>query len=84
MSVAPGTPAPAPPHRRRSLRDLSTSQKAALAAGAAAQNALLVAALIDLRRRPRRQIRGDKRWWTAGVFVSWIGPISYFTYGRKR
>jgi hypothetical protein len=48
------------------------------------QNSLLVATLVDLRRRPARKIRGDKRLWTVAAFVSWIGPLSYFTYGRKR
>jgi hypothetical protein len=75
---------PEPPRKKRSLRDLSPKQRAALAVVAAVQNGLLVAALLDLRRRPKRKIRGDKRLWTAAVFVSWIGPISYFTYGRKR
>ena len=48
------------------------------------QNGLLVATLVDLRRRPANRIRGDKRLWTAAAFVSWIGPLSYFSYGRKR
>ncbi len=48
------------------------------------QNGLLVAALVDIRRRPQKQVRGDKRVWAAASFVSWVGPIAYFTYGRKR
>ena len=79
MSTADTTPA-----RKRSLRDLSPRQRAALAVVAAVQNGLLIAALVDLRKRPARKIRGDKRLWVAASFVSWIGPISYFTYGRKR
>jgi hypothetical protein len=39
---------------------------------------------VDLRRRPARKVRGDKRLWAAASFVSWAGPIAYFTYGRKR
>jgi hypothetical protein len=45
---------------------------------------LLIAALIDIRRRPAKQIRGNKLLWTAAVFVNFIGPISYFVFGRKR
>jgi hypothetical protein len=49
-----------------------------------AQVTLLVAALVDLRRRPARKVRGDKRLWTALSFVNYVGPIAYFTVGRKR
>jgi phospholipase D-like protein len=69
---------------KRKLRDLSTRQRIALGAVALVQNSLLVAALVDLRKRPSRKVRGDKRVWAALSFVSWVGPISYFAYGRKR
>ena len=45
---------------------------------------LLAATLIDLKRRPADQIRGSKRMWTALAFVSIVGPISYFTFGRRQ
>jgi Phospholipase_D-nuclease N-terminal len=48
------------------------------------QVSLLVAALIDLRQRPAEQIRGNKRLWTLVVFINWVGPISYFLFGRLR
>ena len=64
--------------------DLSPMQRRAIVAAGVVQNSLLVATLADLRRRPARKVRGDKRLWTAAAFVSWVGPISYFTYGRKR
>ena len=48
------------------------------------QAALLIAALVDIWRRPEEGIRGDKRLWTAGSFVNFIGPISYFVFGRRR
>jgi hypothetical protein len=72
-----------PPAKRR-WKDLSPRARAAIVAVGVVQNSLLVAALGDLRRRPKRKIRGDKRVWTAAAFVSWVGPISYFAYGRKR
>ena len=46
--------------------------------------ALLVATLVDIRRRPADQIRGSKRLWTALAFVNIIGPIAYFAFGRRR
>jgi len=76
----------APPHSpdKRRLRDLSAPQRAVLALLVLVQFALFSAALIDLRRRPARKIRGTKRAWVTASFVNYIGPIAYFTYGRKR
>jgi hypothetical protein len=47
------------------------------------QLVLLVAALIDIRRRPATEIKGGKRLWTALAFLNTIGPIAYFAFGRK-
>ena len=69
---------------KRRWNDLSPRARAAIVAAGVVQNGLLAATLVDLRRRPARRIRGDKRLWTGAAFVSWIGPISYFAYGRKR
>ena len=64
--------------------DLSARQRKGILLGAVVQAGLLVAALADLRRRPQEEIRGDKRLWTAAAFVNFVGPISYFVFGRKR
>ena len=45
--------------------------------------ALLVATLFDIKRRPADLIRGPKRMWTALAFVSIVGPVAYFTIGRR-
>jgi hypothetical protein len=45
---------------------------------------LLVATLVDIKRRPEDQIKGSKRLWTALAFVNIIGPIAYFAFGRRR
>jgi hypothetical protein len=43
---------------------------------------LMVAALIDLARRPKT--RGPKWVWLLVIlFVNYIGPIIYFVIGRK-
>jgi hypothetical protein len=68
----------------RRLSDLSGRQRRLLGAAAAAQLGLLAAALIDVRRRPRDQVRGPKKLWTAVSFVNFVGPISYFVFGRKK
>jgi hypothetical protein len=45
------------------------------------QLALLVAALVDLIRRP--STRGPKWVWALVIlFINIIGPIVYFTFGR--
>jgi hypothetical protein len=64
--------------------DLSPAQRRGIIAAGIVQNSLLVGALVDIRRRPAKKVRGDKRLWAAFSFVSWIGPIAWFTYGRKR
>jgi hypothetical protein len=74
----------APGPSKRSLRDLSPAQRAVIGAAAAVQIGLFAAALIDIRRRPARKVRGEKRLWVAASFVNYAGPIAYFTYGRKR
>ena len=48
------------------------------------EGVLLVATLVDIRRRPADQIKGSKRMWTAIAFVNIIGPIAYFVFGRRR
>ncbi|AHY47966.1 Phospholipase_D-nuclease N-terminal [Rubrobacter radiotolerans] len=48
------------------------------------QVALLVAALTDLYRRPVEKVRGWKLPWVAVSFLNFVGPISYFLFGRKR
>ena len=70
--------------RKQRWSDLSSRQQRAIIAAGVVQNALLVAALIDLRRRPAEQVNGNKRLWVALSFVNFVGPIAYFALGRKR
>jgi len=52
--------------------------------GGVVQIGLLAAALTDIYRRPQEEIRGNKWLWMAAAFVNFVGPISYFLFGRKR
>ena len=70
------------PNKRWS--DLSLGQKGAIALSGAVQLGLLVAALVDIYRRPAGEIRGRKGVWVATAFVNYVGPISYFLFGRRR
>lgn len=55
-----------------------------VAIAAVIQLALTAATLRDLRHRDAEQLRGPKKLWAAAAFVNYIGPIAYFTYGRRR
>jgi hypothetical protein len=44
---------------------------------------LLVAALVDIYRRTAPETRGRARLWAAVAFVNFVGPISYFLFGRR-
>ena len=64
--------------------ELSSGQRRGIMLSGTVQVALLIAALADIWRRPEEEIRGDKRLWAAVSFVNFIGPISYFVFGRRR
>lgn len=48
------------------------------------QVGLLIAALVDIRKRPAEEINGSKALWTGLVFINYVGPIAYFVKGRKQ
>ena len=64
--------------------ELSSGQRRSIVLSGVVQVTLLIAALVDIRRRPQEEIRGDKRLWTAAAFVNFVGPLSYFLFGRRR
>ncbi len=63
--------------------ELSDVQQGAIVLAGTVQLGLVAAALVDIYRRPTEEIRGAKRLWTAAAFINYIGPISYFLFGRK-
>ena len=64
--------------------DLSTEQRIGVVALGTFQVALQIAALVDIRRRPREQIKGHKATWVAVSFLNTVGPLAYFKFGRRR
>jgi hypothetical protein len=70
------------PNKRWS--DLSSTQRKAVVLSGVVQLGLLAAALADIYRRPAEEIRGDKRLWAVVAFVNFVGPVSYFLFGRRR
>jgi hypothetical protein len=70
--------------RRRQWRDLTPLQKTATVFAAIVQLTLAGAAWADLARRPAAEVRGPKWRWAMLIAVNFIGPISYFCWGRIR
>jgi hypothetical protein len=70
--------------RRKRWSELTGRQRTAVIVAGMVQVSLSVATLLDLRRRPSSQIRGSKRLWTAAAFVNFVGPLAYFSLGRRR
>jgi hypothetical protein len=64
-------------------QDLSPRKQMAIKLAGAVQVSLLIAALCDIWRRPAEEVNGDRRLWTLASFVNFVGPISYFVFGRK-
>ena len=69
---------------KRRWAELSGTEKAGIIALSTVQIGLLGAALWDLAHRSADEVRGDRRMWAGIVFVNWIGPLAYFTMGRKK
>jgi hypothetical protein len=70
--------------RRKHWSELTGRQRTAIILPGMVQVSLSVATLLDLRRQPSSQIRGSKRLWTAAAFVNFVGPLAYFSLGRRR
>lgn len=69
---------------KKGWKDLSERQKTMVLVAGSVQVSLLLTALVDIYRRPGEGIRGSKALWTLASFVNFVGPISYFLFGRKR
>jgi hypothetical protein len=66
-------------------QDLSSRQRKLIVLAGVVELTLRVAMLLDLKRRPARQVRGSKRWWALAGLVNSAGiiPLSYFLVGRR-
>lgn len=69
---------------RKKWGDLSSRNRRLTTVVGVVEVILLAAALFDIKRRPAGQINGPKWMWTSFAFVTFIGPIAYFTFGRRR
>jgi hypothetical protein len=70
--------------RARHWRDLSRRQQIAVVVGAMVQITLAVTAWTDLAKRPASRVNGAKGIWAVIIGVNFLGPIAYFSAGRRR
>ena len=68
---------------KKKWSDLTSGQRKAMIALGTVEVALASAAYIDLIRRPANQVNGSKGTWAAIIAINIVGPIAYFTRGRK-
>lgn len=68
----------------KKITDLTAQQKKMVGVSAAVQFALAGLALADIWRRPASKIRGSRALWSAACAVNFIGPLSYFLFGRRK
>ena len=78
-----GTRSKKTPRQKKSWKELPPMARVGTVAAATVQLALLIAAQRDISRRPAEQIRGSKALWRAVTLINFIGPGSYFAFGRK-
>jgi hypothetical protein len=71
----------------RKWNDLDPRTRRYIVAAGAVEGALKIAALVDLARRPSKEVRGSKAAWAAAlVVINAVGavPIAYFAWGRRK
>ena len=64
--------------------DLTPRQQTGILVLGSIQLSLAATAWVDLARRPAAEVNGRKALWAAIIAINWIGPLSYFRWGRRR
>lgn len=70
--------------QRKKFTELSRDRQIALVAVSAIEIGLMLAAEVDIQRRSAAQVRGRKGWWRAICLINFVGPLSYFRWGRAK
>jgi len=68
----------------RRWADLTDRQRTVVLTLASIQLSLAATAWADLATRPADQVNGRKGMWAAIIAVNFVGPLSYFRWGRRR
>ena len=69
--------------KRTAFRDLSPWRQVLLLVLVALQLGLLAWAEVDIQRRQPNEVRGRKGWWRVLCLINFLGPVSYFRWGRR-
>ncbi|MFC9516703.1 PLDc N-terminal domain-containing protein [Nocardiaceae bacterium NPDC056970] len=69
---------------KRKWAELSPVQRAVIITAGSVQLSLAATAWADLATRPRDEVNGGKGKWAAIIAVNFIGPLSYFRWGRRK
>lgn len=72
------------PSAREKWQTMPTWQKAGTVALGVVEIVATTAAVVDLVRRPREQVRGPKALWWPTLSIQPFGPFAYLALGRKR
>jgi len=78
-----GAAAMATKKKKKSWKEMPPAARVGTVMAAIVQLSLLVAAQRDISRRPAEQIRGNKAVWRMVTLLNFVGPASYFAFGRK-
>jgi Phospholipase_D-nuclease N-terminal len=70
------------PTKRKPWSNMSPARRVFTAVAAMVQFGLAGAAWADLVRRPAREVRGPKWRWALVIIINFVGPLSYFRWGR--
>ena len=70
--------------KNKKWSELSTPSRVGVSLLGTVQLALLIAAQVDIGRRSEREINGSKAVWRLVCLLNFIGPLSYFWWGRRR
>ncbi|QBJ97730.1 hypothetical protein ERC79_18630 [Rhodococcus sp. ABRD24] len=64
--------------------ELSPLQRVAIITAGSVQLSLAATAWTDLARSRPEEINGRKGKWAAIIAINFIGPLSYFRWGKRR
>ena len=70
--------------KKKTWKEMSPASRVGTVLIGIAQMALMVAAQRDISKRPAELINGPKAAWRMAALINFIGPMGYFTFGRKR
>lgn len=68
---------------KKDFTELSFPAQIGIAGLVAIEVAAKIAALVDISRRPATKIRGPKWAWASAQLLNGVGPIAYWSMGRK-